>query len=91
MMSSCGKEEVVLTGELKVTYYNHPADFTLSISPTDNTSVDIVTGLLFGNSGTLTYELNIGNYVLHGFSITSYTHFDKGFQIKAGETTEVTF
>ena len=89
IMASCGKEEVVLTGKLKVTYYNHPADFTITISPTENTSVDIVNNLLIGNNGTLTYELNAGNYLMRGSSVTSYFYTSKGFQIRAGETTEI--
>jgi hypothetical protein len=89
VMSSCGKEEIVLTGKLKVTYYNHPANFRMSISPADNTSVNIAENLMFeNNKGTLTYELNAGNYVFRdGENILGL--YMKGFQIKAGETTEI--
>lgn len=89
VMVSCGKEEVVLTGKLKVTYVNHPANFSLSIRPTENTSVDIVDNLTLDLTGKLVCELNAGNYVLHAFR-SGTADIDKGFQIRAGETTEAT-
>jgi ABC-type oligopeptide transport system substrate-binding subunit len=92
VMSSCGKEEVVLTGKLKVTYYNHSTNFSMIIRPAENTSVNIVDNLKFATgAGTLTYELNAGNYVLIAGGDNFTGANSTGFQIKAGETTEIIF
>jgi hypothetical protein len=89
VMSSCGKEEVVLTGKLKVTYVNHPAVYYVYISPAENTLVQLTGSMTFDNKGEINYELNAGNYVLDGYGANSTGSFSKGFQIKAGETTQI--
>jgi hypothetical protein len=87
-MSSCKKDEV-LTGSLKVTYINHPLDLAVFISPAENSALPITDWIKSDNNGTITYDLNAGNYIL---TSTSSTYFPKvGFQIKAGETTKINF
>jgi len=72
---------------LKVTYVNHPKVYYFYICPAENTTVQITSDLMLDNMGTLTYELNAGNYVLKGYGENSNDSFSKGFQIKAGEIT----
>lgn len=91
VMSSCGKEEVVLTGKLRVTCVNPSEYYEFYISPAENTLVTLIDHLTLDNKGTLTYELNAGNYVLKGSGFSSSSYIDHGFQIKAGETTEINF
>lgn len=89
ILSSCGKEEVALTGKLKFTYVNPPASYRVYISPAENTLVQLTGGLTLDNKGEMNYELNAGNYVLYGYGDNSTGSFSSGFQIKAGETTEI--
>ncbi len=89
VLSSCVKEDVVLTGKLKVTYVNHPAVYYVYISPAENTLVELTGSMIFDNKGEINYELNAGNYVLYGYGENSTGSLSRGFQIKAGETTEI--
>lgn len=88
VLSSCEKDDV-LTGRLKVTYTNHPTDIAVYISPAENSELPITDWITTENNGTFKYDLNAGNYIL---TSTSSIYFPKvGFQIKAGETTEIIF
>ena len=87
-MSSCKKDDV-LTGSLKVTYMNHPLDLAVYISPAENSALPITDWIKSDNNGTITYDLNAGNYILTSISSTFFPKV--GFQIKAAETTEIIF
>ena len=89
VMSGCKKDEISLTGQVKVTFINNPADLNLSISPAENPLVSIIGNLKVDNKGTVTYELNAGNYILTSSSLTFFPKV--GFQIKAGETTVIVY
>lgn len=91
ILSSCQKDDVVLTGTLKVTYINHPKVFYFYICPAENPALDISHDLILDNNGTLTYELNAGNYILNGYGENSTYLSSRGFQIKAGVTTTINF
>jgi hypothetical protein len=88
-LSGCKKDEVSFTGQVKVTYLNASSDLNISISPVENSQVSIVTNLKVDNKGTLTYDLNAGNYILTSSSLTFFPKV--GFQIKSGETTVIVF
>ena len=89
VMQSCTKDEVSSIGTVKVTFVNHPSDLTVIISPVENSQIAITDWLTPDANGSLTYNLNPGNYIL---SSSGSTFFGKvGFQIKAGETTVVSF
>jgi hypothetical protein len=89
VLQSCTKDEVSTTGTVKVTFVNHPTDLAVFISPAENSQIAITDWLKPDNNGTLTYNLNIGNYIL---TSSSSTFFPKiGFQIKAAETTVINF
>jgi len=88
-MSSCIKEDLTSTGTLKVTFTNHPSDLSILISPAENSEIAICDWLKPDSNGTLTYNLNNGNYIL---TSSSSTFFPKvGFQIRTGETTLINF
>lgn len=89
IMSSCKKEELTTTGTLKITYTNHPSDLVVEISPAENSQIAITDWLKLAYNGTLTYNLNIGNYILTSSSFTFFP--EVGFQIRAGETTIINF
>ena len=89
VLSGCKKDEVSYTGQVKVTYLNASSDLNISISPVENSQVSIVGNLRVDNKGTLTYELNAGNYILTSSSLTFFPKV--GFQIKPGETTVILF
>ena len=89
VMSSCIKEDLTSTGTLKVTFTNHPSDLSILISPAENSEIAICDWLKPDSNGTLTYNLNNGNYIL---TSSSSTFFPKvGFQIRTGETTLINF
>jgi hypothetical protein len=88
VMSSCGKEEIVLTGKLKVTNVSSSLTYYVFICPAENTSIQLTGDLPITNKETITRELNAGNYVLKGYKYDN-TNIFQGFQIKAGETTEI--
>lgn len=88
VFSSCKKDDVS-TGSLKVTYTNHPTDLAVYISPAENAGLPITDWITTGSNGTFTYDLNAGNYILTSSSSTFFPII--GFQIKAGETTEIIF
>ena len=89
VFTSCEKDKVSTTGSVKVTFTNHPTDLTAYFSPVDNTQIAITDWLKPDNNGTLTYDLNIGNYIL---TCSGSTFFPKvGFQIRAGETTQINY
>ena len=89
VLSGCKKDEVSFTGQVKVTYLNASSDLTISISPAENPQISIITNLKVDNKGTLTYDLNAGNYILTSSSLTFFPKV--GFQIKPGETTEIVY
>ena len=88
-MSGCKDDEVSYTGQVKVTYLNASSDLNISISPVENAQVSIVGNLKVDNKGTLTYDLNAGNYILTSSSLTFFPKV--GFQIRPGETTVIVF
>ena len=89
VLSGCKKDEISTTGSVKITYANRPSDLTVLISPAENPQLAITDWLTPDSYGTLTYELNIGNYILISSSSTFFPNV--GFQIKAGQTTEIKF
>ena len=89
VLSGCKKDEVSFTGQVKVTYINASSDLNISISPAENTQISIITNLKVDNKGTLTYDLNAGNYILTSSSLTFFPKV--GFQIKPGETTVIVY
>lgn len=89
MLSGCEKDALTTTGSLKVTFTHHPSDLTSLISPAENSQISICDWLKPDANGTLTYDLNNGNYILTSSSATFFPTV--GFQIKAGETTEIIF
>ena len=89
IMSGCTKEDLTTTGTLKVAFTNHPSDLAVVISPAENLQIAICDWLKPDSNGTLTYNLNIGNYILTSSSSTFFPNV--GFQIRAGETTLINF
>jgi hypothetical protein len=89
MISGCKKDEFTTTGTLKVTYANIPSDLTMEITPAENSKIAISDWLKLDYNATLIYDLNIGNYILISSSTTYFPIV--GFQIKAGQTTEINF
>jgi len=89
IMSSCQKDKLSTTGTLKVTFTNHPSDLAVMIGPAENSQIAISDWLKPDNTGTLTYNLNISNYILTSSSSTFFPII--GFQIRAGETTLINF
>jgi len=89
IMSSCKKDEFTTTGSMKVTFTDHPSDLTVVISPVENSQIAIIDRLKPDSNGTLTYNLNIGNYILSSLSSTFFPKV--GFQIRARETTVINF
>ena len=89
VLSGCKKNEVSFTGQVKVTYLNASSDLNISISPVENSQVSIIGNLKVDNKGTLTYDLNAGNYILTSSSLTFFPKV--GFQIKPGETTVIVY
>ncbi len=88
-LSSCKKEEDSYTGQVKITFTNHPADLQVYFSPIENPDEAITYWLKPDKNGVLIYDLNFGNYIL---TCWSATHFSKvGFQIRVGETTEIIY
>jgi hypothetical protein len=89
VMTSCKKDEVSNTGDVKVSYTNAPSDLYVKISPAENPEIVISDRLIRDNNGALTCKLNIGNYILNSYSSTFYPPV--GFQVRPGETTVITF
>lgn len=89
IITGCEKDEPVTTGSVRITYTNHPSDLSVSISPVENTQISITDWLKPDSNGILTYDLNIGNYILTNSGSTFFSNV--GFQIKAGQTTVINF
>jgi predicted transcriptional regulator len=87
ILNSCHKENSSNTGNLKISFANHPADLTISIFSLDNSQISIFNGLKTDGSGIVEKELNIGNYFVSCSTTTSPSYDVIGFQIKSGETT----
>lgn len=88
ILAGC-KEEVSNTGQLKVTFLKISTDTNVSISPVENPQVIIAKSLKIDINGTLTYELNPGNYIL---TVSASSFFPQvGFQIKPGQTTSIVY
>ena len=88
VLQSCSKEDLT-TGKVKITYASTPTDLTIEISPAENPQISINNNVMKYNKGTLIYDLNIGNYILT--SRSSENIGKVGFQIRAGNTTVITF
>ncbi len=88
VMSSCKKDDLTTTGTLKVTFTNHSRDLSILIRPAENSALAISDWLKPDSNGTLTYNLNNGNYIL---TSSGSTFSPIGFQIRAGETTLIFF
>ena len=88
ILAGC-KDEVSYTGQVKVTFESIPTNVNISISPLENADISIIGNLKINIQGTLTYELNPGNYIL---TVSASTFFPKvAFQIKAGQTTSIVY
>lgn len=87
--SSCENDNLTSAGTLKVTFANHPNDLIVAISPAENEQLAISDWLKPDSNGALSYNLNVGNYVLTSSSSTFYPKV--GFQIRAGQTTNINF
>ena len=92
VLTGCDKEENLSTGNVRISFVNHPSDLTVMISPAESINIPIYTKL-DSFSGDLETKLNIGNYYLYCQSNSSYpaVYQNLGFQIRAGETTVIGF
>ena len=92
VLTGCEKDEIESTGNVRISFVNHPSDLTVIISPAENINVPIYTKLE-PFSGDLETKLNIGNYYLNCQSNSLYptVYQNLGFQIRAGETTVIGF
>lgn len=88
VMTGCKKD--VYTGNLKINFYNHPADLTVVIQPMENPNAAISGNLKADTKGVVSITLNPGNYIAQCSSPTTY-YSSTGFQIKIGETTEINY
>ncbi len=87
LMTGCRKEVTSLTGTVKVTFTNQPADLRVVICSVENPDIALTDQLIPDINKTVQYDLKVGNYVLKGVSTTFFPNV--GFQIKAGETTKI--
>jgi hypothetical protein len=87
--ASCKKEDLSFVGTVKVTFTNRPTDLKVYFSPIENSDKSITGWLTPNTNGELSYELNMGNYILN---CSSTTFFPKvGFQIKGARITNINF
>jgi len=92
VLSGCKKDETQTTGNVRISFVNHPTDLAVMISPAESINIPIYTKL-DPFSGDLETKLNMGNYYLYCQSNSSYptVYQNLGFQIRAGETTVIGF
>jgi len=90
VIASCKKEELLYEGNLKITFENHPTDLYVLIYTTENLTEPIFYDLRPDSKGILSKDMNIGNYYAECYSDTEF-YGNFGFQIQAGETTEIYF
>lgn len=92
VFAGCKKDEMQTTGNVRISFVNHPTDLTVIISPVENVTIPIYTKLN-PFSGDLVTELNAGNYILYCQSTSAYPSIYEtpGFQVRAGQTTTIAF
>lgn len=98
--ASCEKEEIELTGQLKVNFLSNSGKeiepFTFIIYPYEVVLIEdrtkwgsnIIGGRTDAKGVFLSKPLNSGNYVAVYFNINRSSEFIMSFQIIAGETVE---
>ena len=92
VLSGCKNDETQTTGNVHISFVNHPTDLAVLIYPVENLNIPIYTKS-DPFSGDLETKLNMGNYYLYCQSGSSYpaVYQNIGFQIRAGETTTISF
>jgi hypothetical protein len=91
VLSSCKKDDTVKieTGNLTISFYNIPADLTVSVYAMDDAQHSIYSHIKASSLGIINKELNAGNYFIRCYSATFFP--EMGFQIKSGKTTTIRY
>lgn len=88
VMTNCERDEISSTGNLSLSFTNHPSDISVAIYSIGNLDIPIK-HLQLDSNGQAQEELNRGNYYIKVFSETFFS--PTGFQIKADQTTTITW
>jgi len=87
--SGCEKDVLSLQGNLKITFYNHPADLTVTIYSLEDKDTPIYE-VTPEWDGTLDMPLNVGNYLIKPYS-TQHYYQEIGLQIMQDKTTSIKY
>jgi len=87
--AGCEKDVLSLQGNLKMTFYNHPIDLTVTIYSLEDKDTPIYQ-LTPKWDGTLEAPLNVGNYLIRPNSAGHY-YQEVALQIMQDKTTTITY
>lgn len=85
-MTGCEADDISSTGNLSLSFTNHPSDINVVLYSIENLDIPI-DYLQPDSNGKAIKELNMGNYYIE---VSSSTFFSPtGFQIKPNQTTTI--
>jgi hypothetical protein len=90
-LSDCKKEDS--TGNLTITFQNHPGDLNIDIFILENTQIKLFSNLQPDSHGTLVKDLNPGNYYIVPSAVSLYpgTYRPIACQIQKNSNTIINY
>ena len=88
LLGACADDDPKLTGSLQLSFVEPPAGMQVAILPAENTNIAIFSNLGPDAQGDINVELNMGNYVVAGYS-SSRNFTQVAFQIQPGKTRRI--